>query len=120
MKRHFITVAVFLAAMQAAPANVAISEAEQTSAIENTVSARETLMESIIILASEHSGISEDKIHPDSTFDKDLGMDSLTFIEFISDCEELYGVKIPNADFGKLLTVKDLHDYIKPLLYKPL
>ena len=100
MKRHFITVAVFLAAMQAAPANVAIS--------------------SIIILASEHSGISEDKIHPDSTFDKDLGMDSLTFIEFISDCEELYGVKIPNADFGKLLTVQDLHDYIIPLLHKPL
>ena len=120
MKRHFITVAVFLAAMQAAPATVATSEAEQTSVIENTVSARETLMESIIILVSEHSGISEDKIHPDSTFDKDLGMDSLEFLSLIFACEDLYGVEIPDEDFGKLLTVRDLHDYIKPLLHKPL
>ena len=107
MKRHFITVAVFLAAMQAAPANVAISEAEQTSAIENTVSARETLMESIIILVSEYSGVSEDRIHPDSTFDKDLGMDSLEFLSLIFACEDLYGVEIPDEDFGFGISITD-------------
>ena len=120
MKRHFITVAVFLAAMQAAPANAVTSEVAQTSVIENAVAARETLMESIIILASEHSGISEDNIHPDSTFDKDLGMDSLDYFEFIFDCEELYGVEIPDDIMWTLHTVQDLHDYIRPLLYKPL
>ena len=45
---------------------------------------------------------------------------ALEFLSLIFACEDLYGVEIPDEDFGKLLTVRDLHDYIKPLLHKPL
>lgn len=52
-----------------------------------------------------------------STF-KSIGIDSLDFIDLISDIEKEYKLTIPDENLGKFKTIKDIADYIdeQPLL----
>lgn len=122
MKREFITIAVFLAAMNVVPTSVSGTETgiQSYAVVESTISARETLMESIIILVAERSGVRESDIKPESRFIEDLGMDSLDFVELIMDCEELYRIKIPNSDYRGLTTVQYLYDYVRAKIMEDL
>jgi acyl carrier protein len=42
-----------------------------------------------------------------------LGIDSFDFLNFMIAINEALGVEIPEADYGKLLSLKDLIGYIK-------
>ncbi len=61
--------------------------------------------------------ISEDKITPNASFLDDLGVDSLGTVELMMAFEEEFANEIadgiPEEDAEKLLTVKDVVDYIK-------
>ena len=63
------------------------------------------------ILASKLD-VSLAKLDMDSRLIEDLGMDSFGAIEMAFELEDVFSVKIPDADLQKALTVRDIVDYI--------
>jgi len=57
-------------------------------------------------------GVSEDDIKPESKFVDDLGADSLDLVELIMAFEDKFGIEISDEDAEKMVTVKDVLDYI--------
>jgi acyl carrier protein len=51
-------------------------------------------------------------IVPSASFANDLGAESLDLVEFVMALEEDFNVEIPDEAAEKLLTVKDVVDYI--------
>jgi acyl carrier protein len=48
------------------------------------------------------------EIHPTDDIQRDLGLDSLSVMEFVADVETRFGVSIPADVFGKIATVSDV------------
>ena len=63
-----------------------------------------------------HLDVSEDKIKDDSRFTQDLDLDSLDTVDLVMSIEEDFGLTIPDEDAEKLVTVKDVVDYIEEKL----
>ncbi|GAH40181.1 unnamed protein product [marine sediment metagenome] len=57
-------------------------------------------------------GVSEDDIKPESKFVDDLGADSLDLVELIMAFEDKFGIEISDEEAEKMVTVKDVLDYI--------
>ena len=57
-------------------------------------------------------GVSESDVTMESSFIDDLGADSLDIVEFIMALEEEFGIEIPDEDVEKIVTVKDVVEYI--------
>ena len=68
--------------------------------------------EKINEVISEKLGVPTDEITPESNFIEDLGADSLDIVELIMSIEELADIDVPDDDAEKLVTVKDVIDYI--------
>jgi acyl carrier protein len=49
----------------------------------------------------------------DTEFDADLGMDSLDFLQFISDVQDEFRVEIPNEALKKFRTFGDLEGWLR-------
>ena len=60
----------------------------------------------------EQLGVEPDQVKPESNFVDDLGADSLDIVEFIMALEEEFGIEIPDEDVEKIVTVKDVVEYI--------
>ena len=60
----------------------------------------------------EITGIPTDRVVPEAAFDADLDVDSLSMVEVVVACEEKFGVRIPDEDLDKLVTVGDALAYI--------
>lgn len=52
--------------------------------------------------------ISQDEIKDSSSFADDLGIDSLMSIELLSRVEEIYNIQIPDSQYGRCGSLKDL------------
>lgn len=61
---------------------------------------------------AEHLGISEDEIKLESSFQDDLGVDSLEIFEIVMDLEDEFNIEISNEDLENMKTVQDLVEYI--------
>ena len=57
--------------------------------------------------------ISEDEIKPESSFQNDLGADSLDTLELIMEFERVFEVNIPDDQAEKIATVGDAIAYIE-------
>ena len=57
-------------------------------------------------------GIDKSEITLESSFENDLGADSLDAVELVMALEEKFGVEIPDEDAAYLRTVQDAVDYI--------
>ena len=57
-------------------------------------------------------GVSEDDVKPESKFVDDLGADSLDLVELIMAFEDKFGIEISDEEAEKMVTVKDVLDYI--------
>ena len=57
-----------------------------------------------------------ENISSDKTLMDDLGMDSFASLELIFELEDQLGIKIPDEDAKKLVTVKDVISYINNAL----
>ncbi len=57
--------------------------------------------------------VEEDKIELDSSFQDDLGADSLDVVELVMALEEEFDIEISDEEAEKILTVKDAVDYIE-------
>lgn len=60
----------------------------------------------------ENLGCDESEVTMEATLMDDLGADSLDAVELSLALEDELGVKIPDEDFEKMTTVKDIVDYI--------
>ena len=72
----------------------------------------EEIFEKVKTVIVEHLGIDEASVRMDSSFLDDLGADSLDIVEFIMALEEEFGIEIPDEDVEKIVTVKDVVEYI--------
>ena len=72
----------------------------------------EEIFEKVKTVIVEQLGIDEESVKMDSSFLDDLGADSLDIVEFIMALEEGFGLEIPDEDVEKIVTVKDVVEYI--------
>jgi acyl carrier protein len=78
----------------------------------------EALYDEIKRIIAEKLNIYEDIIKPGSHFVIDLKADSLDLVELVMAFEDNYNIEIPDEDAEKMLTVKDVYDYISKRLSK--
>ena len=72
----------------------------------------EEIFEKVKTVIVEQLGIDEASVRMESSFLDDLGADSLDIVEFIMALEEEFGLEIPDEDVEKIVTVKDVVEYI--------
>ena len=72
----------------------------------------EEIFEKVKTVIVEQLGIDESSVRMESSFLDDLGADSLDIVEFIMVLEEEFGLEIPDEDVEKIVTVKDVVEYI--------
>lgn len=65
------------------------------------------------ILTKELKIADPSKILPTTNLQDDLGVESLHTIELVMAFEEAFNIDIPDEDAEKILTVKDIIDYLK-------
>jgi acyl carrier protein len=63
-------------------------------------------------ILEEKLGLNKKELKDDARFYQDLGVDSLDFIEVISEVERTYKIEIPDDDLGKLSNVGSFVNYI--------
>jgi len=65
------------------------------------------------LLAKELEIDDIEKIQLTSKLQEDLGIDSLESVELIMAFEEMFNIEIPDEDAEKVLTVKEIIDYLE-------
>ncbi|MDU7360296.1 MAG: acyl carrier protein [Propionibacteriaceae bacterium] len=75
----------------------------------STEEIRTTLAE----IVNDLAGTAVEDVQLDKSFVDDLGVDSLSMVEIIYECEERFGVEIPDEDSKNLKTVGDAVAYIE-------
>ena len=63
-------------------------------------------------IIAEKLSVDIEEIVPEASFVDDLGADSLDLVELIMSMEEEFDIDIPDEEAEKLVTVKDVFDYI--------
>lgn len=63
-------------------------------------------------IIAEQLGVGEDEIKAESSFNDDLGADSLDIVQLVMAMEDEFGVEIPDEQAESIKTVKDAVDYI--------
>jgi acyl carrier protein len=64
-------------------------------------------------IVAEKLSVDLDEVVPDASFVDDLGADSLDLVELIMSMEEEFDIEISDEQAEKLVTVKDVLDYVK-------
>lgn len=70
------------------------------------------ILEKVKEILVEELDVEEDAITLESKIKDDLGADSLDLFELISKIEDELDITIEEDDYGKLVTVKNIVDYI--------
>ncbi|MBF1051157.1 MAG: acyl carrier protein [Peptostreptococcaceae bacterium] len=71
------------------------------------------MFEKIQEIIVEVLGVEKDSVTMDSNLMNDLNADSLDALDIATQIEESLSVKIPDEDFAKFETVKDIVEYIE-------
>jgi len=82
----------------------------------NTKVNKDTVSKLIIKIISENFGINHHEISLQSSFNEDLGADSLDTVELIIGIEEQFNVEISDHEARKMLTVNDVVMHIFGIL----
>ncbi len=69
----------------------------------------------VIAVVSEQLSVDASEIRPESSFQDDLGADSLDLVELIMAMEEEFDVKIDDDAATKIKTVQNAVDFINSL-----
>ena len=73
---------------------------------------RAQIEEKVKEIVSEQLDVTIDKIKDESSFQDDLGADSLDIVELAMSLEEAFECEIPDDEAEKISTVKQAIDYI--------
>lgn len=61
----------------------------------------------------EELGVKEEEVAETSSFQEDLGADSLDVVELVMAFEDEFGIDIPDDEVGEIKTVGDAVSYIE-------
>ncbi|VEN75212.1 acyl carrier protein (ACP) [Candidatus Desulfarcum epimagneticum] len=64
-------------------------------------------------IIAEKLSVELEEVVPEASFINDLGADSLDIVELIMSMEEEFDIEISDDDAEKLVTVKDVLEYIQ-------
>jgi len=64
----------------------------------------------------EETNRNEDEIKMESSFQEDLGADSLTIVQIVMNMEDEFGIEIPDDEVESIKTVGDAVEHIKEKL----
>ena len=73
---------------------------------------RAQIEEKVKEIVSEQLDVTIDKTKDESSFQDDLGADSLDIVELVMSLEEAFECEIPDDEAEKISTVKQAIDYI--------
>ncbi|MGB4883259.1 MAG: acyl carrier protein [Neisseria sp.] len=63
-------------------------------------------------IVAEQLGVNEADVKTESSFQDDLGADSLDTVELVMALEESFGCEIPDEDAEKITTVQQAIDFV--------
>ena len=66
-------------------------------------------------IVAEQLGVAIDDVKNESSFQDDLGADSLDTVELVMALEEAFGTEIPDEDAEKITTVQAAIDYVSAI-----
>lgn len=72
-----------------------------------------TLEEKVIKLVMEQLDVTREECVLEASFIDDLGADSLDIVELLMEMEEAFGVEIADEELEKIVTIKDVIDFLK-------
>jgi len=72
-----------------------------------------TLEEKVIKLVMEQLDVTKEQCALEASFIDDLGADSLDIVELLMEMEEAFGVEIADEELEKIITIKDVIDFLK-------
>ena len=64
-------------------------------------------------IVAEQLGVSEAEVKNESSFQEDLGADSLDTVELVMALEEEFECEIPDEEAEKITSVQQANDYVK-------
>ncbi|GAB4163299.1 MAG: hypothetical protein Fur0021_38300 [Candidatus Promineifilaceae bacterium] len=70
---------------------------------------KETIFDLLSAIAPEADFV---RLDPNANLRQALDIDSFDFLNFLIGLDEAIGVEIPEADYGKLISLNDLLDYL--------
>jgi acyl carrier protein len=73
---------------------------------------REEVLELIRAHLSSELGVDASSIAEDTRFKEDLEADSLDLVELVMELEDRYGIRIPDEQAAKILTVGQAADFV--------
>ena len=72
----------------------------------------------LIKILSKYSIIEKKKITKDLTLIGDLGLDSMDFVDLITDLETEYNIQVNDKEVMEIKTVYDIEQYVKNCMKK--
>lgn len=60
----------------------------------------------------EQLGVEASEVREEASFQEDLNADSLDLVELIMEMEDKFGIKIPDEEAEKIVTVADAVNYV--------
>ena len=73
---------------------------------------RDEVFERIRAYLADEMTVDADDIHDGTRFKEDLRADSLHLVELVVELEDRYGVRIPDDEAAKILTVGQAADFV--------
>lgn len=71
------------------------------------------MLETIRKILAQYTEVEEDLIMEDSNLQSDLDLNSFDVMNIVVEFEDTFTIEIPDEDVSRLLTVKDIEDYLK-------
>lgn len=71
------------------------------------------LFDDVKAVIVEQLSVNESEVKLESRFTDDLGADSLDVVELVMALEEKFEIEIPDEEAEKIVTVKDVVEYIE-------
>ena len=68
--------------------------------------------ERVIEIVCEHLGVNKEQVKRSTSFQEDMGADSLDVVELVMELEEEFGINIPDDQAEKIKTIGEAVDYI--------
>jgi len=72
----------------------------------------------VLDILAEQLGVPEAQLTPDARLEQDLGADSLTLVEITLALEERFNLSIPDEEWERVSTVRDVFEALVELLGK--
>ncbi|GAB6269348.1 MAG: acyl carrier protein [Smithella sp.] len=72
-----------------------------------------TLEEKVIKLVIDQLDVTKEQCVLEASFIDDLGADSLDVVELLMEMEEAFGVEVADEELEKIVTIKDVIDFLK-------